>query len=184
MVVLQAAEDFHFGMAIGVVVGDGDNSIGGRHCSQEARSRRRLAAMVADPQKIGVKRFREHALLTGRLGIAFEQDRGFSVDDMKYQGVVIAGGWAGSVTGCWGKHFDLGSPERKAVAGGHRFNRNLEPVSLGQERLVGGNSRVVAYPKRPRTKVLQDRGHTTHMIAVSVGERDRIEPPDVPGPQH
>ncbi len=183
MVVLQATEDFHFGMAVGVVVGDGDDGIFGRHRSQEARSSRGLAAMVADLQQIGVKRLSQHALLTGCLGIAFEQDRGLPVGDMEYQGIVVAGGRAGGVTGWRGKHFDLGAAESKAVAGSHGFDRYVEPVSLGQERLVGGNTRVVAHPKRPRTKVLQDGGHATHVIAVRVGERDGIEPPDIAGPQ-
>jgi len=36
MIFLQAVQDFQFGMAIRISVGDGDHGIGGRHRGQEA----------------------------------------------------------------------------------------------------------------------------------------------------
>ena len=70
------------------------------------------------------------------------------------------------------------------VAGSHGFDWNVEPASLGQERLVGRNARVVAHPERPGTKIFQHGRHATHVIAVRVGERDGIEPADIARPQH
>src|ERR1700734_3044835 len=41
MIVLQPMEYFYFGMAVGIMVGDGDDGILGRNRGQEARSGRR-----------------------------------------------------------------------------------------------------------------------------------------------
>src|SRR5271156_6501021 len=102
---------------------------------------------------------------------------------MKHEGIVVAGGGAGGVIGWWGKHFDLGAAEGKVVAGSHGFDWDVKSASLGQERLIGRNARVAAYPKLPWTKVLQNGGHSAHVIAVRVGEGDGIEPADIAGPQ-
>src|ERR1700723_442576 len=40
------------------------------------------------------------------------------------------------------KHVDLSPAERKAAAGGHCFDRNVEALGLGQEGLVGRDVRV------------------------------------------
>ncbi len=140
--------------------------------------------MVANLQQVGVELFGEHLPLCGRLGISFQQHRGFSVDHMEHQRIVIAGCSARRVLGRRCKHFDLRATEAKAAARGHRFDRDVEPPGFGEESLIGWDLRIGAHPQHAGTKITQDGKHSSHVIAVRVGESDGIETADIARPKH
>ena len=94
---------------------------------------------------------------------------------MKDQGIVIAGGRAGNISGGWGEHLNLGAPKGKIFPRSHGFDGNSQVPGLVQKSLIGRDAGLLPTHKHSGTKVAQDGKHSPHVIAVRVGEGDGIE---------